>query len=229
MSCWKAPAISTASMPPANWRSIRARRRSNQLTAVIAPFAPALRRAAQCARNESGPRAGKTHARSRQDRRTGRSCQCARRCRFRCAAAQGHATITAKPSVAAIRGIDLDALRRSDIGLEAKISSEQGASLIALLGLDRVIAAGDGPAQFEGSVSRHMARAAAPEGEDIGARASMPMPRARRSRGRQEPKASFNLRIRSADIATAAGSQAVRRAGARISPVVARLRSPAAS
>ena len=81
---------------------------------------------------------------------------------------KGHATITAKPAVAAIRGIDLDALRRSDIGMEARISSEQGRRLLALLGLDRMIAAGDGPAQFEGSRSRRVACAAAPEGQDMG-------------------------------------------------------------
>ena len=49
--------------------------------------------------------------------------------------------------------IDLDALRRSEIGIESKLSSEQGRALLALLGLDRAIAAGDGPAQFEGSAT----------------------------------------------------------------------------
>ena len=66
---------------------------------------------------------------------------------------KGVATFTAKPDIAAIRAIDLDKLQRSEIGIESKLSSDQGRSLLALLGLDRAIAAGDGPAQFEGSVA----------------------------------------------------------------------------
>ena len=38
-------------------------------------------------------------------------------------------------------------------GSSSKLSSEQGRALLALLGLDRAVAAGDGPAQFEGSAT----------------------------------------------------------------------------
>jgi large subunit ribosomal protein L24 len=65
---------------------------------------------------------------------------------------KGTATITAKPAVAAMRGIDLDALRRSEISIESKMSSDQGHALLALLKLDRAIAI-DGPAQFQGSMT----------------------------------------------------------------------------
>src|SRR5207302_864073 len=66
---------------------------------------------------------------------------------------KGVATITAKPDIAALRGIDLDTLRRSEFGIESKLSSERGGSLLVLLGLDRTIAVGEGPAQFQGSVT----------------------------------------------------------------------------
>lgn len=66
---------------------------------------------------------------------------------------RGSATVTAKPETAALRGLDLDKLRRSEISFESKLSSEQGGSLLALLGLDGTIAAGDGPGQFQGSVN----------------------------------------------------------------------------
>jgi hypothetical protein len=66
---------------------------------------------------------------------------------------KGVTTITAKPEVAAMRGIDLEKLRRSEVSVESKLSSERGSALVALLALDRAIAAGEGPAQFEGSVS----------------------------------------------------------------------------
>jgi large subunit ribosomal protein L24 len=66
---------------------------------------------------------------------------------------KGSATLTATPELSALSGIDLDALRRTAFGLESKLSSDQARILLALLGLDRAVAAGDGPAQFEGSVA----------------------------------------------------------------------------
>ncbi|HEX5233349.1 MAG TPA: AsmA-like C-terminal region-containing protein [Bradyrhizobium sp.] len=66
---------------------------------------------------------------------------------------KGTVTATAKPAVATLRALDLEALRRSEVNLESKMSSEQGSALLALLGLNHAIAAGQGPAQFEGSVS----------------------------------------------------------------------------
>jgi large subunit ribosomal protein L24 len=66
---------------------------------------------------------------------------------------KGSATIAAKPDAAALRAVDLDKLRHSEISLESKLSSEQGTSLLALLGLDGTIAAGEGPGQFQGSVT----------------------------------------------------------------------------
>lgn len=63
------------------------------------------------------------------------------------------ATVTAKPDIAALRGIDLDALRRIEFSVDLKLFSKSGRSLAVLLGLDRALAAGEGPAQFEGSVT----------------------------------------------------------------------------
>jgi large subunit ribosomal protein L24 len=66
---------------------------------------------------------------------------------------RGVATITAKPALAALRGIDLDALRRSEIGIESKLLAARGNSLLVLLGLDHAAAAGEGPVQFQGSAT----------------------------------------------------------------------------
>ena len=66
---------------------------------------------------------------------------------------KGLTTITARPEIAALRALDLDKLQRSDINIESKLSSQRGGTLLALLGLDGMIAAGEGPAQFQGSVS----------------------------------------------------------------------------
>ncbi|WP_375413741.1 AsmA-like C-terminal region-containing protein [uncultured Bradyrhizobium sp.] len=66
---------------------------------------------------------------------------------------KGVTTVTATPVIAAMRGIDLDALAHGEIGIEAKLSSARGPLLLTLLGLDRLLGAGDGRAQFEGSAT----------------------------------------------------------------------------
>ena len=66
---------------------------------------------------------------------------------------KGSATIAARPEIAALRAIDVDGLRRSEISVESKLSSEQAVSLVTLLGLDGLLAAGDGPGQFQGSAA----------------------------------------------------------------------------
>ncbi|MEN3350554.1 MAG: hypothetical protein V7632_4189 [Bradyrhizobium sp.] len=112
---------------------------------------------------------------------------------------KGRTVLSATPPVAAIRSLDLDALGRSDVAAEAKVSAGEGRALLALLGLDRIIAAGAGPLQFEGSVSgawraplRLKARL---WGAGVDADAD----------GTAEPwakdaKSSVSLRVRSADI-----------------------------
>ena len=113
---------------------------------------------------------------------------------------KGNATITARPELAAMRGIDLDALRRSEFGIESTLSSERGRALLVLLGLDRMIAAGEGPAQFEGSVTG-MWRAPlqlklkiSGTGVDAEAQGSA-------DPSAPQPQASVNLKIRSASFA----------------------------
>ena len=66
---------------------------------------------------------------------------------------KGLTTLTARPDAAALRALDFDKLQRSDISIKSKLSSDRGSALLGLLGLDGIIAAGEGPAQFQGSVS----------------------------------------------------------------------------
>ena len=171
----------------------------NQLTAVITPFAPSFAARLNALGTSPGP--ARVKLTLDLDKTAGQADRANARAvvDFDVPQLKGNATITAKPAVAAIRGIDLDALRRSDVGLEARISSEQGRQLIALLGLDRMIAAGDGPAQFEGSVAgtwraplRLKARIWG-AGLDADTEGSA-------EPWAEEPKANFNLRIRTADI-----------------------------
>jgi large subunit ribosomal protein L24 len=113
---------------------------------------------------------------------------------------KGNAVITATPPANAIASFDLNALGRSAIGIEAKLSAEHGRSLVALLGLDRAVAAGDGPGQFEGSATgawRAPLRLKAKitgAGLDAEAEGSA-------EPWAQEAKASLNVKVRSADLA----------------------------
>ena len=112
-----------------------------QITGLIGPFAPAL----ASRLNAIGTPAGPAHLKLALDLR--KNPEHADRANARAVLdldapqLKGTATITAKPDIAAMRSIDLDALRAQRIGIESKLSSEQGRSLLALLRLDRAIAA----------------------------------------------------------------------------------------
>jgi uncharacterized protein involved in outer membrane biogenesis len=113
---------------------------------------------------------------------------------------KGTATITAKPDAAALRKIDFDALGHSEFGIETKLSSEQGRSLLALLGLDRAIAMGEGPARFEGSATGmwraplQLKARISGTGLDAEAQGSA-------EPWASEPSASVNLKVRSVNLA----------------------------
>ncbi|MGA2291695.1 AsmA family protein [Bradyrhizobium sp.] len=66
---------------------------------------------------------------------------------------KGVVKVTATPDAAALRGFDLETLRRSSVGIETRLSAERGRALVVLLGLDRAVAVGEGAAQFEGSIT----------------------------------------------------------------------------
>ena len=129
-----------------------------QITGLIAPFAPALAlRLNSLGANPAGPNPGP--ARLKLALALDKNVEHADRADARAVLdldapqLKGVATITAKPEIAAVRGIDLAALGRSEIGIETKLSSDRGGSLLTLLGLDRAIAAGEGPVQLVGSVT----------------------------------------------------------------------------
>jgi large subunit ribosomal protein L24 len=110
---------------------------------------------------------------------------------------KGQLSASASLLASSIRGIDLDAISRSEVNLRSKFSAERGDALLALLGLDHVVAA-DGSLQFEGSASgvfRQPLRLSAKMwGANIDAEAQ----------GTAEPssqKANVNLKVRSVNLA----------------------------
>jgi len=124
-----------------------------QITALLAPFSPAL--AARLSAMAIPPGAARLKLAldigrdaERPDRANARAVLDLNVPQFK-----GSATVIAKPALAAFRSIDLDALGRSEISITSRLSAERGATLLALLGLDRAVAAGEGALQFEGSTS----------------------------------------------------------------------------
>lgn len=115
------------------------------------------------------------------------------------------ATLAAQTPVAAINGIDIERLRNSDFTLESKISTPQAASLTALLGLDRMVAAGDGASQIEGKLSGAGRRPLqlnaklSGGGLDADANGSVDL-------SAPELKANVNLRVRNANLAPLFGT-----------------------
>jgi len=113
------------------------------------------------------------------------------------------ATLAAQTPAAAIGGLDLDRLRNSDFTLDSKVSAPQAGVLLALLGLDRMAAAGEGASQFEGRLSgawhRPMQLNAKLSGGglDADAQGSVDL---------SEPKGSVNLRVRNVNLAPLFGT-----------------------
>ncbi|MBI5263277.1 MAG: AsmA family protein, partial [Bradyrhizobium sp.] len=120
---------------------------------------------------------------------------------------RGQIRASGAPALSALRGMDLDALSRSDMSVQARLSSQRGVALLALLGLDRAAVAGEGPARFEASVTGawrkplQLNARISGNGLDADAQGSAE-PFA------DEPKASVDLRVRSANLAPLFGIDA---------------------
>lgn len=134
------------------------------------------------------------------------------------------ATLAAQTPVAAINGIDIERLRNSDFTLDSKVSTPQAGALLALFGLDRVVAAGEGASQFEGRVSGAWRRPLqlnakfSGGGLDADAQGSVELSEPKSSEPKSsELKASVNLRVRNANLAPLFGTSAVDTSAQKVS------------
>ena len=169
-----------------------------QLTGLIAPFAPSFASRLNALGNDTGPVRGKlTFDLTRNKAISGPVVFGG--LELESPQIKGHAKVTVQPSLEALRGIDLDALSRSEVGVEAKLSAVRGRSLLTLLGLDRAIAAGDGPAQFEGSVTGAWRAPLRLQAKMWGAGLDADIDGSA-DPWAMEPKASGNLKLRGADL-----------------------------
>ena len=174
-----------------------------ELTALLEPFAPAVR-----ARFDALPSLpGAT--RLKLDLSLDKNAEHADRSDARAVVdldapqLKATATLAAQTPVAALNGIDIDRLRNSDFSLESKLSTPQAGVLTALLGLDRMVAAGEGASQLEGKLSGAWRRPLqlnaklSGGGLDADAQGSVEL---------SEPKANVNLRVRNANLAPLFGT-----------------------
>lgn len=124
-----------------------------ELTALIEPFAPAAR--ARLDAIPSQPGATRLRLDLSLDKNAEHADRSNARIVFDLNAPQlkASATLAAQTPVAAVSGVDIDRLRNSDFTLDSKVSAPQAGALLALLGLDRIVAAGEGASQFEGKVT----------------------------------------------------------------------------
>lgn len=172
----------------------------HELTALLEPVAPAVR-----ARFDAiAPQPGAT--RLKLDLSLDKNAEYADRSDARAVfdldapQLKATATLVAQTPVAAVNGIDIDRLRNSDFALESKLSTPQAGALVALLGLDRVVAPGEGASQFEGKLSGAWRRPLqlnarlSGGGLDADAQGSVEL-------STPEPKASVSLRVRNANLA----------------------------
>lgn len=180
-----------------------------ELTALIEPFAPSVR-----ARLDAIPALpGATHL--KLDLSLDKSTEHADRSNalvvFELDAPQlkATATLAAQTPSAAIGGFDLDRLRNSDFSLDSRVSTPQAGALLALLGLDRAVAAGEGASQLEGKLSGAWRRPLqlnaklSGGGLDADAQGSVELSEPKSS----EFKASVNLRVRNANLAPLFGTR----------------------
>ncbi len=125
----------------------------SQLAGAVTPLWPQLAARLSAMKLSAGP----AHARIALalDKEAGRADRASARASIDLDAPQfkGSVSLAAKPGAATLRDADIDKLMHGDVTVDARLSSEQGPSLLALLGLDGVIAARDGPGQLQASVS----------------------------------------------------------------------------
>ena len=195
-----------------------------QITGLIAPLAPSVASRLNAMGLGRGAGAPQARARPRQGRRaapiaparaprstsTRRSSRAPPRSRH-------------KPEAAALREIDLDKLRQSEISLESKLSSEQGAVAARLARARRHDRGGRRSGAIPGLGDRRVGRAAAAQDQSHRARASTPRRRAPPIPCASTAQGQRRLEGAQPQSRAAVRSQAVRQARAKHQPVVARV------
>ena len=180
----------------------------SQVTALVAPFAPDVAQRLNAISAPAGPTRVKLALDIGKDREAADRAAARAIVDLSAPQLQGSATLTARPLLAAVKGLDLDRLRATDATIAAKLAAGRSDALLGLLGLDKAIAAGEGPAQFEASLSGKWHAPLQVSAKIAGANIDAdvqgtvePWGPDAAQQGAQEVKGSGNLRIRKANLA----------------------------
>jgi uncharacterized protein involved in outer membrane biogenesis len=125
----------------------------SQIAGMIAPVLPSLSTRINVVKPGAGPARLKLVLAIDKDKARGDRANAQATFDLDAPQFKGTVTIAAKPVAAGLRDVDLAKLLHNEVTVETRLAAEQSAPLLALLGLDGMIAARDGPAQFQGSVS----------------------------------------------------------------------------
>jgi large subunit ribosomal protein L24 len=186
------------------------------LTALLEPIAPAVR--ARFDAIPALPGATRLTLDLGLDRNAERADRSDARAVFDLDAPQlkATATLAAQMPAAGLNGIDVDRLRNSDFTLDSKLSTPQASALLALLGLDRVVAAGEGASQIEGRLNGawrkplQLNARLGGGGLDADAQGSVEL-------SGPEPKGSVNLHVRNANLAPLLGTNPADKSAQKVS------------
>jgi large subunit ribosomal protein L24 len=177
----------------------------DQLVAAITPFAPSVAERLKALPAGSGS----THAKLKIDLTRNKAAPSGSvfanaELALDAPQVKGRIKMQATPPIDALRGFDVNAIGRSNVDVQTRLSAERGNALLALLGLDRIMASGDGGLQFEGSVSgvwhQPLRVNAKMWGAGIDAEAQ-----GTAEPWAQTPKASVGLKVRSINLAPVFG------------------------
>jgi uncharacterized protein involved in outer membrane biogenesis len=171
-----------------------------QISALIAPFAPAVAARLDPIRTSAGPARLKLTLDLAKDAHHEDSASARAVLDVDAPQLKGMVALTAAPAMAVLRGLDFDALRRTGFIVESKLASDQGRTLVALLGLDRAVSVSDGPARFEGSLMGVWRAPLSLKARFSGATSNAEM-QGSAEPWDAEPRASFNLSARGISLA----------------------------
>ncbi len=121
-------------------------------------------------------------------------------------ALKGSINATTTPTVASLGAIDSDAMKQNPFAVTAKLSADHGATLVTALGLDDVLAVGNGAATLDMTLSgawlKPIAVKVALAGRDLDATVE-----GTTEPWQIDPTAALNVSLRKADIAPLAGAR----------------------
>lgn len=121
------------------------------IAAAIDPFAPAVAARLKALPAEAGEARAKLNVSTEKTGAARDRVEASGSLELTAPQLSGRLTAKVSPTAADLRKLDLDALGRSELKLDGELSAPRGEALMTLLGLDRVIAAGDGVATLQAS------------------------------------------------------------------------------